>query len=128
MEEEIAKLRKIPRSIPEYQNLKDAFQFAKQGVLQYIKMSAERTPIMDKPMACAQWEGMQHAIPQYREYAYPARDEFFVFQLEMMCYGRGDYSAIFFWGVNCETGERVRLRYYLKRFYCGVNPHNSSFL
>ena len=30
-------------------------------------------------------------------------------------------------GVNCETGKPIRLRYYAKRFYCGVNPRNSNF-
>ncbi len=127
MEEEIDRLQKIPRSIPEYVNLKEAFRFAKQGVLQYIDMHAEKTSIMEKPMGCAQWEEMQRTIPQYREYVYPQQDGYFIFRLEMMCYGSGDYSAIFFWGVNCETGKPIRLRYYAKRFYCGVNPHNSNF-
>lgn len=127
MEEEIDRLQKIPRSIPEYVNLKEAFRFVKQGVLQYIDMHAEKTPVMEKPMGCAQWEEMQRTIPQYREYMYPQQAGYFIFRLEMMCYGSGDYSAIFFWGVNCETKKPIRLRYYLKRFYCGVNPHNSNF-
>ena len=49
---------------------------------------------MKKPMGCAQWEEMQHAIPQYREYVYPRQDGYFIFRLEMMCYGSGDYSAL----------------------------------
>ena len=127
MEEEIARLQKVPRSIPEYDNLKEAFRFAKQGVLRYIDTHAEKPPIIEKPMGCTQWEEMQRTIPQNREYVYPQQDGDFVFRLEMMCYGHGDYSAVFFWGVNCDTGKPIRLRYYLERFYCGVNPHNSNF-
>ena len=50
-----------------------------------------------------------------------------IFRLEAMCYGRGKFSAIFLYGTDCDTGEKVKLRVYDKKELCGLYPTRNNY-
>ena len=125
LEKENEELKKVPRSVVGYANLRESFGFVKQGIQKYIKDFC--VPETGHELMCSSWNSFAPTFPEHREYRYPA-EGFFYFRLEKMCYGKGKCAAIFLYGKNCETGEQIKLRYYAKKEYCGVTPKNRKYM
>ena len=127
LKEENARLKKVPRSVSAHENLKEAFSFVQTGVLRYGSSLYEDRDLPGEKLRCLSWKDFTYAFPEHHAYAYPKEDGFFYFTVEALCYGKGTYSAVFLYGVNCETGERIKLRFYPRADYCGINPVKSKF-
>jgi hypothetical protein len=127
LKEENAKLKKVPRGVSANENLKKAFLFAKTAVLKCGYALYDVNKIPGKNLERMSWNRMTHELPDHREYHYPDKDCFFIFQIEVICYGKASRPVIFLYGTDLETGERVKLRFYAKPDYCGMQPDRSPF-
>lgn len=127
LREENAKLKKVPREVSADKNLKEAFQFVQTGILKYFYARDRTKTIPGEKMKCMRWDDFIYDFPDHHSYRYPTEDGYFSFILEAMCYGKGNYSAIFLYGRNSATGERIKLRFYRRNDCCGVSPPNSSY-
>ena len=127
LKDENAKLKKVPRSVSAHKNLNEAFSFAKKGMIRYGYSLYEGRDLPGEKLGCVSWKDFVYVFPDHPEYSYPKEDSYFYFRVEALCYGKGTYSAVFLYGSNCETGERVKIRFYPRPDYCGMNPAKSEF-
>lgn len=127
LQEEIERLNEQVKRARENKRLKDAFQFLQAGIDEYVYTRNDVKEIPAQPLRCLTWEEFAHSFPDRHLYQYPTKDGFFLFRLETMCYGKGTYAPIFLFGINCDTGERVKLRFYPRKEYAGARPVASPF-
>ena len=120
LENENKKQKETPKEGQAYKRLDDNYRFMKRGIAKYARAQYK----LDVPLGrlpCKPWEFFKWELPNFWEYSYP-EEGFFIFRLEEMFYGGGNFSAIFLFGRNSETGEKVKLRVYDKKEFCGLYP------
>ena len=124
LEKENEKLKEKPWSVVALEKLRESFDFAKKGIHRYIRDQCEPGP--GPKLMCPPWKVFAPTFVGRREYEYPL-EGFLYFRLEKMCYGKGNYAAIFLYGTD-DTGKRVKLRYYPRKEYCGTTPGNQNYM
>lgn len=118
-------IKKTPRGANADIRLKTALSFCKEAINQYIKLILQETNDLPKAVKCKGWAQFVRSFPNARAYSYPTEDGFSVIRLDDLCYGHGKYSAIFIWGTDTETGNKIKVRYYPKHDYIGIPfPHS----
>lgn len=101
----------------------EALAVCNRGVCEYAKsIAASRTSF--SPISYVSWNCFLRICPNWKEYDFP-EDGFYLFQLEYLCYGRGERPCIFLFGRNTISNQKMRFRFYDKREYIGPHPSRS---
>lgn len=108
-------------------NARKSYCFIKKGIQKYIYLCNDARMIEVPGLRCLHWDEFVRCFPNRQAYDYPSTEGHFCFQIENMCYGKGQYAAVFLYGINCETGKPMKLRFYPRDNYCGVDPVGSVF-
>ena len=120
LENENKKQKEAPKKEQAYKRLDDNYQFVKRGIAKYARAQYKLDAPQER-LPCKTWERFKWEFPSFWEYNYPV-EGFFIFRLEAMCYGGGNFSAIFLFRRISKTGEKVKLRVYDKKEFCGLYP------
>lgn len=126
--ETIKHLQTIPRGAKADIKLKEALDYCQTATSKYIELLLDDIDIMPLPLKPQTWNNFTKQFPNRSDYIYPTDDNFLTIKLEAICYGRGRTPAIFIWGVDTESGKKVKLRFYKKRDYIGLSIPHSPFL
>lgn len=122
---QIDKLSQIPRGNKADQQLKECFAFQKKGVNQYINYLFQEHYVSSRAHCCA-WNYIDNLVFDRKDYHYPPRSGFFLFQFHNMCYGRSHHNnaPLFLYGTDVNSNTPVLLRYYAKPEFLGMQPPN----